>query len=290
MKIAVFIAGPFRYSNLVLNSIERILGDIDFEVFFHIWNQDLGNKKRIKTDSIKFKELSNHPKTKAFFLSAPYTQSDYENNVGIQTNSNSTINATMGMFLSMNILCNYLELLPDKDEFTHIFRMRTDCLIFKSFEKIIKHNKNKVLVSDQFEIPKNWISDHIMIAPKLKFYKFWKFNNMNKIYFNYKVGRRNPEKVLSLIGKFNFIKIVKCFQIGIDYLIIYNPPINDYPKTIIDAINKKGINYLFNEIHLLKNEINTNHYIRLFKKQNKIKDHLSFFNRMKIKFKIFLNR
>ena len=45
-KLAVLIAGPFRYADLVLANLEKFLRAFDFDVFFLIWKSDLGNKIR----------------------------------------------------------------------------------------------------------------------------------------------------------------------------------------------------------------------------------------------------
>jgi hypothetical protein len=254
MKIAVFIAGPYRFSNLVLNSLDKVLGKMDYDVFFHIWKEDLGNKKRIeeKTD---YSYLMTHVKTKVFILADPYKEKDYKKDIGVNTNSNSSINATMGMFISMNILSNYLEQLPDNNTYTHIFRLRTDCIIYNCIEGRIVESSNKIHISNNFGIPSNWISDHIMLAPKDKFYLFWKFKSMNGIYKSYIKGNRNPEKTLSFLGKKIKNQLVKTFNRGLDYHIVYNPPKDTDPNCIKKAILENNISYLFDNISLITKNI-----------------------------------
>lgn len=287
MKIAVFVAGPFRYSDLVLDSLNYVLGELNYEVFFHIWKKDLGNKKR-KGTSENYEVIINNPKTKAYLTSSPYTEEEYANTVGIKTNSNSTINATMGMFISMNILSNYLELLPDRDDFTHIFRIRTDCLIYKCLQKKIKLLSDEIIVSHQYEIPKEWVSDHIMIAPKNKFYKFWKFKSAREIYAEYIKGKRNPEKTLSRLSNINRLKVKNIIKNGIDYHIVYNPPKSVDPEPIKKIIKKNDLDFLFKNIYYLHKNIDKSFFIKQFSKQNEIKDHLSNLNWIKNKARILI--
>ena len=272
-------------------SLNRILGDISYDVFFYLWKEDLGNKTR-KESQKKYELLLSNPRTKAFLLADPYEEKDYVNSVGVSTNSNSSINATMGMFLSMSILSNYLELLPDKDEYTHIFRLRTDCLVFDCLEDKIKKNQNKVLVSNNFFVPPDWISDHIMIAPKSLFYSFWRFTNMNDIFKAYKKGKRIPEKTLQHLAKTNRNIPIKLLNRGVDYHIIYTPPRETDPAFIQKAINEHGVEYLFDNIsEMIKlSPANELEISLLYKQQLAIKDPYSLMTRIKSSLKSFFKK
>lgn len=276
MKVAVFIAGPYRYAPMVQESLKRILGAIEYDVFFHIWKEDLGNKRRIEIEE-DYARLAEDNKTKLLLLARPYNEDDYSSQIGIQTNSGSSINATMGMFIAMNVLSNYLELLPDSSSYTHIFRLRTDCIFFDSIEDKVWRNRNNILVSNNFFIPPNWISDHIMFAPKKKFYKFWRFGNMNCIYDAYKNGQRSPEKTLEYLGSGFTEKIVKLFSRDLDYHIIYNPPKEETVEQLRRIISEKGVKYLFDNIGELKEriKINEDRYSELVENQKKLNDHLT---------------
>jgi hypothetical protein len=288
MKIAVFIGGPYRFSDSVLGSLDRIIGDIEYDVFFHLWKEDLGNKKRLENEN-DFSFLMEHSKTKLMLLAKPYNESDYKKNIGINTNSNSSINATMGMFMSMNVLSNYLEQLPDADEYTHILRLRTDCIIYNSIENKIKNNLDKILTSNNFKVPSDWVSDHIMFAPKDKFYLFWRFKNMESIYKAYTKGKRNPERTLSYLGRKFGNKIVKAFDRGLDYHIIYTPPKATDPVCIKEAIQNNSIEYLFSNISNITENIDKEIRINeLSEKQLGLKDPYSFRVKLLHKFKKLL--
>lgn len=269
MKLAVFIAGPYRFSDNVQKSLERVLGNIDYEIFYHLWKEDLGNKKRIESKN-DYDILKNFKKTKLFLLAEPYDEEVYKNTVGTETSSNSSINATMGMFMSMNILCSYLELLPDQNNFTHILRLRTDCIIFKSLENIINNNLNSVVCSNNYGVPFQWLSDHIMFAPKKQFYKFWKHKNMEEIYKIYNKGKRNPEKTLAYISKKENIKVKKILNRFFDYHIIYNPPKDTDPKWIKSIIKNNGIEYFFDNIEQIANNHNIYENLQHYRQQQNV--------------------
>ena len=127
-KIAVFVCGPVRYASLVNQRLEHILADVDYDCFFHLWKQDLGNKKR-ENEETDINCLGRHAKAKVVAYQSPYTIQDFSDYVGTKTNSNSSINATMGMFYSINALCHFLEQLPDSNHYEYILRIRTDCAI-----------------------------------------------------------------------------------------------------------------------------------------------------------------
>lgn len=247
MKVAVFVAGPYRYADQVHRSLERLFPTIDYSAFYFVWKEDLGNKVRDASDNGVFL-LASDKKTKAFITADPYSVDDFKNSIGTKTNSGSSINATMGMFFSMNALCQYLEALPDADEYTHIVRLRTDCLVFDSLEKYIDSSSSNVVVSNNQRVSSSWISDHIMIAPKTSFFLFWKHDGMKEIYGLYSKGKRNPEKTLSYIAQKESMNVLPVLNRNVDYHIVYSPVKTDEPNWLYEFQSTRTVAELFDNI------------------------------------------
>jgi hypothetical protein len=248
-KTAVFVAGPYRYVNLVNRQLERVFKDRPYDCFYHMWIQDLGNKQRA-SEYCDLDSLRKHPRTKALILSQPYSEDDFHESIGIHTNSNSKINASMGMFISMSILCNFLEQLPDFEAYGFILRMRTDCAILNDnfVEKLI-FDHSTLTVSRNYWIPTHWLSDHIHFGCKDIFFSIWKHNAVDEIYQVYTKGKRNPERTLAHL--FNCIKknvrLNPSLRRYTDYHIVHDPPKADEPTWIAKAISAGGVPALFND-------------------------------------------
>jgi len=234
------MAGPSRYVNSVTERLNNIFEPrLEYDFFYFIWDDDLGNKKR-RDEEKYYNDIIKSNKTKCFILNKSYTAEEIQKLTKFeQDNSHSTINAMIGMFTSMNILCHHLMLLPDSLEYTHILRIRTDCLILdNNFLHDSLFKKNNVLVSKNYVIPDSWISDHIMFAKKDLFLKFWKHKNVYEIIDLYKKGEMNPERTLSYIAKINYLDVQAIFTRYVDYHIVYNPAKENEPESLNAYLNK----------------------------------------------------
>lgn len=251
MKIAVFVSGPIRYVDLVEKNLELALEGNEYEIFYHLWKEDLGNKKR-EGYHADYISLAKNPKTKVFIIQNPYSVEDFANSpVGTKTNSDSSINATMGMFLAVSILCNTLKQLPDFESYTHILRMRTDALFLKRrFIEKLNLKKNEVAVSRSPYLPVDWICDHMFFSSVDDFLSVWSFNNMSEIYKYFIKGNRIPEKTLARMIKERLPKN-KLLKQNIfwhkDYEIVYSPPKEYTPKWVRDLVEKRRFKEIFLE-------------------------------------------
>jgi hypothetical protein len=261
-KIAVFISGPARYVDLVRKNLDITLKGLDFDCFYHLWKEDLGNKKR-EGYNADYISLLKDKKTKVFMMQEPYKVEDFKNSVGTETNSGSTINASMGMFMTINLLCNTLKRMPDSEEYTHILRLRTDCALFVPLKKFLSLNNNTVTVSTRPDFLssklKSRICDHIFFSSRENFLRFWSFENMGEIYKAYNKGNRNPEVMLRYLYK-KRLKKYKLNQNLIsprDYQIIYSPPKDFDPNWTKRLMNKNKIKGIFInfENHYKKREV-----------------------------------
>ena len=248
-KTAVFVAGPYRYVDLVNRQLERIFKNRPYDCFYHMWIQDLGNKQRA-SEHCDLERLREHPRTKALILSQPYSEDDFRDSIGIHTDSNSKINASMGMFISMSILCNFLEQLPDFKAYGFILRMRTDCAILhENFVEKLIFDHRTLTVSRNYWIPTHWLSDHIHFGCKDIFFSIWKHDAIEGIYHAYTRGKRNPERTLARL----FSDIKKNARLNpsllryTDYHIVHDPPKADEPEWIAKAISAGGVPGLFND-------------------------------------------
>jgi hypothetical protein len=247
-NIAVMIAGPIRYIDLVidrLNKINNSLYEIDYYCF--IWKSDTGNKKRLNEEQ----ELRND----VHFLveSTPYIDKDFYKYFKKDVEQGqSNISSIIGMFYSMHVLVNAI--LSSPKEYHSIVRLRTDCLIIDNnfFDYI--HNKNDIIVSKNYYIPHNWVSDHIMSGSIESMYKIWNISNKNKFYKEYQKIGMNPEKYLAFkINSINLDIIEKWLRYR-DYHIVYNPAKDTDPQWIKDILytsNNYEMTNLFNNIEIL---------------------------------------
>jgi len=250
-KIAVFICGPVRYVTLVNERLETVLKDYDYDCFFHLWKADLGNKVRQGGES-DYKELFDHPRAKVVIMQSPYSEDDFKDRIGTKTNSSSTINVTMGMFFSVNVLCHYLKQLPDFDQYKYILRLRTDLAILNDdFASLLSFEPNTLTIPDKSHISKRWITDQICFGPVESFFRLWSFQDMNEIYTAYEKGVRNPEQTLSCRFEqyAKDIKLNRSFVRFRDYHIVHFPPrepLRDWtPKCVEDALNSSSIEDFF---------------------------------------------
>ena len=246
-KIAVLISGPIRYVTLVNQRLQTVLRDCEYDCFYHLWRADLGNKVRGGAH-YDYAELHEHPRTKVLIVQSPYSEDSFAGTIGAETGSNSTINATMGMFFSVSLLCNYLRHLPDFEDYTYVLRLRTDCAILNDdFLSLLDFDPNVLTVSKSFFIQDEWISDHICFGSVDNFFKMWCYPGMNQIYDAYKTGDRNPEVTLTRRYQRNLTGVplnpsIIRFR---DYHIVYYPTRDCDPECINRAINHAGVEHFF---------------------------------------------
>jgi hypothetical protein len=275
-KIAIFMSGPYRFADLVSTRLEKILDGFEFDFFYHIWNDDLGNKIR-KERTFDIETLRNKPRTKIIITQKPYVEEDFKDSIGLETKSNSTINATMGMFYSVSLLCNLIKQLPDYNDYKYILRIRTDCLIINDnfISKLVFDNKT-ITVSDNCHVPNFWLSDHICFAEKKNFFKLWKHKDMRGIYKSYIKGNRNPEQTLAYLYQKTFGLYIKKHLLRYrDYYIVYTSPRDCEPKCINSMI-KNEPKMFFNNPEKYIDEIEISDYLNnLYQKRmtNSKKNH-----------------
>jgi len=242
-KIAVFISGPVRYVTLVNRRLESVLADCDYDCFFHLWKADLGNKLRAG-EECDYRELFDHPRAKVVILQSPYSQDDFKDTVGTETNSSSPINATMGMFYSVNLLCHYLQQLPDFDEYKYILRLRTDCAILNDdFASLLDPNPEVLTVPLNYFVPLEWISDHICFGTIENFFRLWRYEDIHGIYDAYEAADKHPEITLTRRHQIMLkkVKLNRSIERYIDYHIIYYPPQDADPQFVVDALARHGV-------------------------------------------------
>jgi hypothetical protein len=246
-KLAVFIAGPIRYVKRVVERLDFLFKEkISYKYFIFLWNQDLGNKTRLFYDN-DYMTLIDHDRLSLLIIEEAYTEDEIKKIYDVQEVGHSTINATIGMFYSMNRLIRSLSIKPDSKEYTHVLRIRTDCLILNNnFIDMLDFETDDIIVSKNCLIPNDQVSDHIMFAKKNIFERVWGFDSLAGMMQEYKKNGANPEVYLSYKLKGYAIKdsIIRYK----DYYIIYNPPKNNdalYIKKMVSS--KEGIYKLFNE-------------------------------------------
>jgi hypothetical protein len=128
-KLAIIICGPYRYLDLVLKRLHSLLDNrIEYDFFIHIWKEDLGNKVR-ESSLNNLSAIYHDNKTKVFIQQAPYSLDEISSAIGSKINTHSPVNAIIGMFYSVSMMCSIIKQLPDFDKYTHIFRIRTDIII-----------------------------------------------------------------------------------------------------------------------------------------------------------------
>jgi len=247
-KIAIFMSGPIRYAPFVAAQLPRAIHNHDFEVFYHLWTKDTGNKVR-RAEQASMSDLLACPHTKVVIAQTPYNRDVYADTVGTQTNSNSVIEATMGMFCGVNQLCHYLNQLPDSLDFSHVLRLRTDCLIISDdFGRKLDPSSNVLTFSDNPHIPEPWVSDHICFAEQEKFFAIWKFDEMSDVFRAYIRGNRNPESTLAERAKVvlhDECVLSRSLKRYVDYHIVYSPPLANDPDWLKNGMQDVGVRELF---------------------------------------------
>jgi hypothetical protein len=176
----------------------------------------------------------------------------------------------MGMFLSQTLLCNCLAQLPDFDEFGYIFRLRTDCAVIGGeFEEKLSFDPNAITISKNHCLPDWWLSDHIIFASVENYFSLWKSDSIKDIYKWYSKGKRNPERTLA--ARFKKIKskavLNSSIERFVDYHIVYNPPRDNEPFWVKDAIARYGIRSFFENIEDYRDVDESREFNRLIKER-----------------------
>jgi len=104
-RVAVFISGPYRYLDKVLDQVDPTLRamDVEYEYFIHIWNRDETDSARGKDGSVD--EIKGRNRVKVMINQHPYRAMDLEKYTGRNPyikahspiNANHHIVATIGV-------------------------------------------------------------------------------------------------------------------------------------------------------------------------------------------------
>ena len=271
-KIAILISGPIRYVSLVSKRVDAVFKDYDYDCFYHLWKDDLGNK--IRQDEVAdYREIENHPRTKALIIQEPYSEQDFADSIGVETGSHSSINATMGMFFSVNLLCHYLRQLPDHGDYKYVLRLRTDCAIINdNFAELLDGSEKTLTFAKNYYNRNSEFCDHICFGNVESFFRLWCFDGMTAIYDAYSRAQRHPESMLrnrfkTEMTDVRFLETISRFE---DYHIIYSPPQKMDPETINDILNQKGVTDFFEKDYKLIDSDEIKKFIKRFRlKENK---------------------
>jgi hypothetical protein len=245
-KIAVFISGPIRYVDFVRQNLKIVLKDFDYEIFYHLWTEDLGDKKRKEVNK-KISNLKNDSKTKVLIFQKPYTNDFFRRDFGSESHGTSSINASMGMFTSINLLCKILKNLPDIENYSHVLRIRTDsAFLDKSLFHRLDFSENSINIAENKILPSSWFSDILMFCTKENFLKIWEFKNKKELYDLYKKVGKIPEKLVSFrLKNLKSVRIKKNIIMHEDFHIVFYPPRKTDPSWMKEKINAGKIKDIF---------------------------------------------
>ena len=264
-KIAVFLSGPYRYVDKVIENFDKLakIKNLNYSYFIHLWKSDLSNDDKKRLSVIEnYEILRKNQQVSSLTIQNPYTKDYFENNFGNKNNTHSSINAPLGMLIGVNVLCNQLKSTPDYDDYKYILRLRTDIILLNLdwIEETLNNIKIQSLSLNPY-LPNYIISDHIFFVSKKYFYSFWHFDNFKKMYKTFKKGNYNPESMLTLLNRKNFFKNLfknnhqkKNIKRFIDYIILYNPTRETDPKYLRDLINGNGVEYMYNNFDKIYSE------------------------------------
>lgn len=233
-RLAIFISGPFRFLDKVINQLDKKLEHTnrEFDFFIHIWKDDQSSKKR--GDSKLDVDLLNHPKIKAFIYANPYTSDDFEIYTGKNPHmkSHSPINAMCGMFCAITSLYDSFKKLPDRDKYSHILRLRTDVSFVT--QNIIpgEIKDNTAYVSSNPILSNGEVSDHSMLCDISTFEKLWTYKDFPSFIEEYRRVYFNPEFLLKKRVKESKLHTVDYWRRYIDYNIVYSKAMKSDPAII----------------------------------------------------------
>jgi hypothetical protein len=250
-RFAIFLSGPLRYTDLVQKRLAHLLKEKKPEFFVHVWKSDRGNKVRDGYESDWY-ELSKRSDTKISVLHEPYDVPFYASRIGTKVNTHSSVNSIIGMFLGLSQLCQLFRSLPDRDQYSHILRVRTDCAFTGvDFADLLRKNEDSVVISSDAGIPTDgWACDHFLCAPAETFLKIYTFQDIHDIYRAFECGQRNPEKTLWYLLNTRLTpttRIVPAVQRYHDYQIVYSPPRPTDPEWLQKLVHDGRFEEIFLE-------------------------------------------
>ena len=117
-KLAILISGPYRYLRFMLGRmrLESHNLNYDFDVFIHVWSQDLGVKKREEVDELNSDKIRREfPFVKVMIVEKPFLDHDFAYlNPNQFEAGQSNPASVMGMFIGLSRLINCIENSPIK--------------------------------------------------------------------------------------------------------------------------------------------------------------------------------
>lgn len=288
-NLAIFISGPYRYLRYMLGRfrLEAKNLDYDFDVFVHVWSQDLGAKKRIEEDKLDSERIRrDFPFIKVLIVEKPFQDKDFTyfdlNDFEVGQSNPAAI---MGMFIGLSRLTSCIVNSPKK--YTHILRLRSDMIIFedKFFRKLKTYfSSNKVHTSQNYLIPYSWVSDHIILGPTKYFLDLWP--NINaQFYKNYQKNGLNPERFLASQAKKFKSKLQPTFIRYSDYHIVYSQQNKNDPSWV-RKIRKENIENIFLEPKKYLTDADYTEIKQIILKQKKNQDYYALPNIKKLFIKI----
>lgn len=271
MRLAVLMSGPRRYAPLVLDRLREKL-PMGYTVLVHLWEAEDGAKAR---DNFTFDVdgLRDRPEV-AYLVEQPgYQRSDFPEILG-ESNSGSPPHNTMGMFLAIMHLCGVLR--PQGESFTHVLRIRTDCLIHDWALSSVPEGVN--WVADNPALPREWICDHLWLGPIQDFLEVWDFGTRNQLIADYLRARRNPERLLARRARRAGVMIERKFARWVHYSIVYARIVESDPKCLREVVKNRAPESIFSNA-------DTWHVPQAcwehFKSFPVVPDHLAVWNRFK---------
>lgn len=245
MKLAIFICGPRRYVNSVVNQIDLMPKKYDYGFFIHLWTDDIGNKQRRSNESEDLFKVTN--KIALLIQEQPLEKEKVERDIARKSGTTSTNGAILGMFTSINMLYSAFKSHYSFNEYTHILRLRTDSFFLNKFAlNIDLYDSAKMRLALNPKIPSHWISDHITLTTKEQFVKLWVHKSVKSLLKEYRNAGCNPERLLSKrMGRFCSREYL--FKRDLDYFVKYDPALN----SDFVAIYEEGFPYFNIEKEIL---------------------------------------
>jgi hypothetical protein len=213
----------------------------DFEVFIHLWKDDLGNKNR---GGVLDEELIRRSDSvSSLIIEEPITVEKANADVALfapeydmrSVVGHSTLNAMIGMFHAINILYREFNSLERSSEFSHILRLRTDISFNTSF--LPEYLNDDVLISDNPLIDESIVSDHTMLLPTKSFEAIWCYDNYASFIKEYSLSDFNPELFITNRFTGSKLNIVKRWKRYVDYHVVYDP-IRKHEPRLIESLAK----------------------------------------------------
>ena len=250
MRLAILVAGPIRYVDYVLNSIES--STIDFDIFVYLWIEEKGNKKRSRTIANYDTILSIENVEKVVF-SKPLDETMINKKFGQKSNSNSRVYNTVSMFMSLSEIMEVVKSVHREKRYSHVLRLRTDQAVNKSLMPLVESCMKDMTFTTSFnpKIPETWVSDHIILAPFNQFINIFSWENLADLKYWYAKSNRNPEALIARKMVKSDLQQSRVFRRGSHYEIVYSDMIekvsldtyynNFYNKSIDDSTELKSV-------------------------------------------------